>query len=82
MRAAGRDFAHYPCDLSCRDAIKKLLGELETDRRQIDILVNNAGIIRRSPAAQHSDADWDDVLAVNLTEVVPLSRTAWRHCYA
>lgn len=74
VRAAGRDFAHYPCDLSRRDAIKTLLGELETDRRQIDILVNNAGIIRRSPAAKHSDADWDDVLAVNLTAPFILSR--------
>ncbi len=74
VRAAGRDFTHYPCDLGCRDAIKTLLGELETDRRQIDILVNNAGIIRRSPAAQHSDADWDDVLAVNLTAPFILSR--------
>ncbi len=55
-----------------------MIAQLETDRRQIDILVNNAGIIRRSPAVQHSDADWDDVLAVNLTAPFILSRELGR----
>ena len=31
--------------------------------RPVDILVNNAGTIARAPAAEHSDADWDHVLA-------------------
>jgi 2-dehydro-3-deoxy-D-gluconate 5-dehydrogenase len=59
--------------------IERLLGELEADRRQIDILVNNAAIIRRAPAAQHSDAEWDEVLAVNLTAPFILSRGLGRH---
>lgn len=33
---------------------------------QIDILVNNAGIIRRDDAVNFSEADWDDVIDVNL----------------
>ncbi|MDO5640985.1 MAG: 2-dehydro-3-deoxy-D-gluconate 5-dehydrogenase KduD [Paracoccus sp. (in: a-proteobacteria)] len=33
---------------------------------QIDILVNNAGIIRRNDAVDFSEADWDDVIDVNL----------------
>ncbi|MDO5641044.1 MAG: 2-dehydro-3-deoxy-D-gluconate 5-dehydrogenase KduD [Paracoccus sp. (in: a-proteobacteria)] len=33
---------------------------------QIDILVNNAGIIRRDDAVDFSEADWDDVIDVNL----------------
>ena len=31
-----------------------------------DILVNNAGIIRRADAVEFSEADWDDVIDVNL----------------
>ena len=31
--------------------------------RPVDILVNNAGTIARAPAAEHTDADWDRVLA-------------------
>ena len=40
----------------------------------IDILVNNAGIIRRAPAVDFKDEDWDAVLEINLTSVFRLSR--------
>ncbi|MBO6892675.1 MAG: 2-dehydro-3-deoxy-D-gluconate 5-dehydrogenase KduD [Roseibium sp.] len=36
---------------------------------QIDVLVNNAGIIRRNDAVDFSEADWDDVMDVNLKAV-------------
>ena len=35
----------------------------------VDILVNNAGIIRRNDATDFTEADWDDVLDVNLKAV-------------
>ncbi|MCY0096321.1 2-dehydro-3-deoxy-D-gluconate 5-dehydrogenase KduD [Hoeflea ulvae] len=35
----------------------------------IDILINNAGIIRRSDAVDFSEADWDDVVDINLKAV-------------
>ncbi|MEL7343927.1 MAG: 2-dehydro-3-deoxy-D-gluconate 5-dehydrogenase KduD [Pseudomonadota bacterium] len=37
--------------------------------RRIDILVNNAGIIRREDSIAFSEADWDDVMDVNLKAV-------------
>lgn len=37
--------------------------------RQVDILVNNAGIIRRADSVDFSQADWDDVMDVNLKAV-------------
>ena len=39
-----------------------------------DVLVNNAGTIRRSPAVEHADEDWDAVLEVNLTAQFVLTR--------
>ena len=48
----------------------------------IDILVNNAGIIRRSPAAVHSEEDWKSVIDVNLTSVFRLMQHAGRHMLA
>jgi 2-deoxy-D-gluconate 3-dehydrogenase len=48
----------------------------------IDILVNNAGIIRRAPAVESTDEDWDDVLAVNLTAVYRLCRAAGQRMLA
>ena len=46
---------------------------------RLDILVNNAGTIRRGAAAEHSDEDWDAVLAVNLSSVFRMCRAAGRH---
>ncbi|HZM76073.1 MAG TPA: 2-dehydro-3-deoxy-D-gluconate 5-dehydrogenase KduD [Candidatus Limnocylindrales bacterium] len=48
----------------------------------LDILVNNAGIIRRAPAAEHSAADWDEVMRVNVDAVFHLSQAAGRHMLA
>jgi 2-dehydro-3-deoxy-D-gluconate 5-dehydrogenase len=48
----------------------------------IDILVNNAGIIRRSPAAEYSEADWTTVIDVNLTSIFRLTQHAGRHMLA
>jgi 2-deoxy-D-gluconate 3-dehydrogenase len=44
----------------------------------IDILVNNAGIIRRAPAVEYPESDWDDVLQINLKAVFCLSQAAGR----
>jgi 2-deoxy-D-gluconate 3-dehydrogenase len=46
---------------------------------KLDILVNNAGIIRRKPAAEFSDEDWDAVVAVNLSSVFRLCRAVGAH---
>ncbi len=40
----------------------------------LDILVNNAGIIRREDSVDFSEADWDDVMDVNLKAVFMLSQ--------
>ncbi|HEX7835209.1 MAG TPA: SDR family oxidoreductase [Pseudolysinimonas sp.] len=41
---------------------------------QVDSLVCNAGIAARAPAEDHSDADWDGVLEVNLSSHFRLVR--------
>ncbi len=43
-----------------------------------DVLVNNAGIQRRSPLADFSTADWDDLVATNLTSVFLVGRRVAR----
>lgn len=45
---------------------------------RIDILINNAGIIRRAPALEFSEKDWDDVLQINLKALFFLSQAAAR----
>ena len=44
----------------------------------IDILVNNAGIIRRTPAIDFSEIDWDDVMQINLKAAFFLSQAVGR----
>jgi 2-dehydro-3-deoxy-D-gluconate 5-dehydrogenase len=41
-------------------------------------LVNNAGTIRRTPAIDFSEADWDDVLQINLKAAFFLSQAVGR----
>jgi 2-deoxy-D-gluconate 3-dehydrogenase len=69
-------------DLGNRDAVSKLIAEAIAWQGHLDILVNNAGIIRRAAAAEHRDADWDDVLRVNLDGVFTACRAAGQHMLA
>jgi NAD(P)-dependent dehydrogenase (short-subunit alcohol dehydrogenase family) len=41
---------------------------------RIDVLVNNAGILSRSNASDCTDAEWDSVIATNVTAVFQLCR--------
>lgn len=41
----------------------------------LDILVNNAGIIRRADSVDYTEADWDDVMNVNLKAVFLLCQS-------
>lgn len=66
-------------DLGHRSDVKHLIEKAIAWQGHLDVLVNNAGIIRRHPAAEHSDADWDDVLNVNLHGVFVACRTAGKH---
>jgi len=43
---------------------------------RLDILLNNAGIIRRAPIFEFSEANWDDVLQINLKALFFLSKAA------
>jgi 2-deoxy-D-gluconate 3-dehydrogenase len=73
----GRTFRGYRTDLADRAAVRALADQLEADG-PIDILVNNAGTIRRAPAAEYTDADWDHVLEVDLTAQFFLARAIGR----
>jgi 2-dehydro-3-deoxy-D-gluconate 5-dehydrogenase len=45
---------------------------------KVDILVNNAGIIRRTPAIDFSERDWDEVMAINAKTVFFFCQAAAR----
>ena len=61
-------------DLSQPETPKHLVAQALERFGRIDILINNAGTIRRAPAAEYSDEDWDAVIEVNLSSVFRLSK--------
>lgn len=72
--AAGRTFEAVPADFADPAAVRALGADLAGRERPVDILVNNAGTIRRTPAVEHADEDWELVLQVNLSAQFALSR--------
>lgn len=74
VTALGRKFYAYQCDFGNREALHTFIEKVKADHAVIDILVNNAGTIMRQPAAEHSDAYWDEVIAVNQTAPFILTR--------
>jgi len=72
--AAGKKFSGYAANLADRKALYKLISTIKNNHERIDILVNNAGTILRTPAAEHPDEMWDEVLNVNLDAPFILTR--------
>ncbi len=67
IAAAGGQAAAFQLDVSSEDAIKATVKAVQAQFGKIDILVNNAGITRDTLMMRMKRADWDDVLATNLT---------------
>jgi 2-deoxy-D-gluconate 3-dehydrogenase len=61
--------------LAARAAENQQVVKRIVDRHgKVDVLVNNAGTIRRGPAVDFSQTDWDDVLQINLSAPFFLSQ--------
>ncbi|CAN0472214.1 unnamed protein product, partial [Scytosiphon promiscuus] len=74
VKAAGRNFKGYSCDMGDRKALYAFIKEVKSDFPKIDILINNAGTILRAPAVEHSDEYWDKVIEVNQNAQFILTR--------
>ena len=82
VRAAGRRAVAVAGDLADLDVPERLVREALSALGGLDILINNAGIIRRAPAVETTDADWDRCSQVDLGSVFRLCRAAGRHMLA
>ena len=74
VESLGKSFKGYQADFNDRAALYSFIKRLNEQEEDIDILVNNAGTILRAPAAEHSDAFWDEVMEVNLNSQFILAR--------
>jgi 2-deoxy-D-gluconate 3-dehydrogenase len=82
IEGLGRRATALTGDLRDRAVSARLVDDTVAALGRIDILVNNAGLIRRTPAADYSDEDWDLVIEVDLTSAFRLARAAARHMIA
>ena len=80
VEALGRRFLPVACDLLTASVARldEVVGQVVRELGRLDILVNNAGIIRRAPALEFGEEDWDDVIQVNLKALFFLSQAAAR----
>jgi 2-deoxy-D-gluconate 3-dehydrogenase len=81
IEALGRRYIGVEAELG-RDAPSEIVDQALGLAGRIDILVNNAGTIRRAPALEFSEADWDAVMDVNLKAAFFLAQAVARHLVA
>ncbi len=82
VRRLGRSFEGAACDFAQRASLYDYIARTRQKHPVVDILVNNAGVIRRKPAAEHTDAQWDEVLETNLSAGFILAREFGRDMVA
>ncbi|MGC9312115.1 MAG: 2-dehydro-3-deoxy-D-gluconate 5-dehydrogenase KduD [Sediminispirochaetaceae bacterium] len=78
VEAIGRRFASVQAELSDMKQVKAVIPKAAEAFGSIDILVNNAGVIKRHPAVEFPEDDWDLVLDVNLKALFLMSQAAAR----
>jgi NAD(P)-dependent dehydrogenase (short-subunit alcohol dehydrogenase family) len=79
--ALGPKAIFLPLDLGDRGAFVRVAKEVADALGPIGILVNNAAIGVHSPVHSLEDADWDAILAINLTGPVLLTRACLPQLY-
>jgi len=66
LRANGTETRAYRVDLHDVSRLPGMVEQIASEWGSLDVLVNNAGIMRITPLVDVTEAEWDDVLGVNL----------------
>ncbi len=78
VRAMGHSAITVTADLSTISPVAGIVDRTVKEFGKVDILINNAGIIRRTPAIDFSEKDWDEVMAINSKAAFFLCQAAAR----
>lgn len=74
----GRKAIAVRADLAKMESIEKVMSAALAAFGKVDILVNNAGMVRRAPALEYTEKDWDDVVNLNLKSCFFMAQAAAR----
>jgi meso-butanediol dehydrogenase / (S,S)-butanediol dehydrogenase / diacetyl reductase len=74
IRSKGNVARFVQGDVTAPGFPDRLVDDVLGQEGRIDVLVNNAGILSRNNAADCTDAEWDSVMATNVTAVFQLCR--------
>lgn len=74
----GKQFLPIHFDLREIKNISQIVEKTINKFGKVDILFNNAGTIRRAPALDFSEQDWDDVMNINIKSLYFLSQAVGR----
>jgi NAD(P)-dependent dehydrogenase (short-subunit alcohol dehydrogenase family) len=68
LEALARDIEGLavPFDVRNVEDVRRAVARVESELGRIDVLVNNAGLGANHPALDVTEADWDEMMAVNL----------------
>ena len=69
ITGVGRKAIAIQADVSVSAQVRRMISEVEAKLGAIDILVNNAAIARPRKLEDITEAEWDEVLTVNLKSV-------------
>ncbi|MDH4427189.1 MAG: 2-hydroxycyclohexanecarboxyl-CoA dehydrogenase [Acidovorax sp.] len=67
IRSAGGEASAFQCDITQRDQVDAAVQAAEATLGPIDVLVNNAGWDVFKPFTKTVPAEWDKLIAINLT---------------
>jgi 2-hydroxycyclohexanecarboxyl-CoA dehydrogenase len=72
--AIGNGAVGIRADVTSRESVDAMVGQVQRQFGRIDVLVNNAGWDKASPFVDSEPADWDRVIAINLYGVLHTCR--------
>ncbi len=76
IERTGRRYVHFQANLLSIEPVDAIIKAAIEAYGHIDILVNNAGIIKRNDALAFTEAEWDDVMNINVKTVFFMSQAA------
>ena len=79
IKSAGGKSLAVPCDVTNRASIEALLAATIAEFGSVEILVNCAGTTKRTPTLDVSEAEWNNIIEINLNGTFRACQVFGRH---